>query len=381
MKLLIHDLSREEWEKISHRYPDVNVIADDNTIRPCNGCFSCWNRTPGECVIKDGYENMGRLIHHSEEVIVISRYTYGGFSSFVKNVFDRCLGYVLPQFEVVNSETHHKKRYDEDKAFIFVFYGPMLSDEDKDAARTYVQAVCANIRGHVEELIFEDIGSRDEKAKREKGKKEGKIVLLNPSMRYVNGNSQRLALKLKEYLNKDCQVIALQKYGKDKEGLYRELADASSIVLCTPLYIDGLPSQMIRFMEEYEKGYKGPSKKIYILANMGLYESSQLKNLFSAVRRWCEKMDFEYCGGMGVSAGELIGTLMEHIPFPVGPGKKMAAGMRILAQSVEKGERMEDIYREPYMFPRSLYILIANKNWDRTAVKNGIRKEDLYRQL
>ena len=72
---------------------------------------------------------------------------------------------------------------------------------------------------------------------------------------------------------------------------------------------------------------------------------------------------------------------MEHIPFPVGPGKKMAAGMRILAQFVEKGEKMEDIYREPYMFPRSLYILIANKNWDRTAVKNGIRKEDLYRQL
>ena len=85
--------------------------------------FCCWRKTPGECVIKDGYENMGALIHHADEVVVISKYTYGGFSSFVKNAFDRCIAYVLPQFEVIKGETHHKRRYDEDKAFTFIFYG------------------------------------------------------------------------------------------------------------------------------------------------------------------------------------------------------------------------------------------------------------------
>ena len=120
MNLVIHDLRTEEWNKVCSRYTGWHVISDQGSIRPCAGCFCCWNKTPGQCVIKDGYENMGALLHAADEVHVISRYTYGGFSSFVKNVFDRSLGYVLPQFEVINNETHHKKRYAEDNPFTFI---------------------------------------------------------------------------------------------------------------------------------------------------------------------------------------------------------------------------------------------------------------------
>ena len=76
---------------------------------------------------------MGSLIHHVDEGVVISRYTYGGFSGFVKNVFDRCLGYVLSQFEVAGGETHHQKRYDEDKPFTFIFYGHDLNEDEKNS--------------------------------------------------------------------------------------------------------------------------------------------------------------------------------------------------------------------------------------------------------
>ena len=113
MNLLIHDLSLDKRHEAEEAYPGWKVICDDGAIRPCVGCFSCWNRTPGRCVIRDGYEDIGALFHRAEEVVVISRYTWGGFSGFVKNVFDRCLGYALPHFEVIDGETQHKKRYDE----------------------------------------------------------------------------------------------------------------------------------------------------------------------------------------------------------------------------------------------------------------------------
>ena len=155
------------------------------------------------------------------------------------------------------------------------------------------------------------------------------------------------------------------------------LEDVETLVLCMPLYVDGVPSQMIRLMELFEQAYKGGSKKIYLLANMGLYESCQLQSLFGAVKQWCVKMNFSYCGGLGISAGELLGELMVHLPFRFGATKKAAEGMEQLAKAVNSGSTLSDIFAEPYAFPRALYIAIANLSWNRTARANGLRPGDL----
>ena len=382
MGLLIHDLSPEEWAKVSRDYDGWDIVTDNGSIRPCVGCFSCWNRDPGRCAIKDGYDNMGARIHHADEVVVISRYTYGGFSGFVKNVFDRCLGYVLPQFEVAGGESHHQKRYDEDKPFTFIFYGHGLSDDEKNSAKRYVTAVCTNIRGHVKEVIFRESEAeeavRTDTSVRPLG---GRTVLLNGSMRNKNGNSAKLAKQLAARLENEVESVDLKDWMKDMSGLVRKLEDVPAIVFCIPLYVDGLPSQVIRLMEKFEQEYRGGVKKIYVLANMGLYESSQLVNLFYAVTQWSRKMGFEYCGGLGVSAGELIGGLMEMIPFGKGPIRKTAEGMDLLACAINSGSRTYDIYAEPKGFPKWLFIQIANNNWDRLAKKNGIDPKELYRQL
>ncbi len=380
MKLVIHDLLEEEWERFSQDYRGWKVISD-KPIRPCNGCFCCWDKTPGQCTIKDGFENMGKLIHVADEITVVSRYTYGGFSSFIKNVFDRCLGYVLPQFEVVNGETHHKRRYDEDKPFSFVFYGRRLSEEEKDSARRYVNAVCANIRGHVRDITFKEVSYVPVPEKRIVYQTYDRAVLLNPSMRANRANSFRFARELSKRLKKQHEIVNMQKYINDPEGLMEILKDVPVIVLCTPLYVDGLPSQLIRLMERFEKEYHGLRKKIYVLANMGLYEASQLESLFDAVRQWCSEMGFDYCGGLGISAGELIGTLVEHIPFKTGPGKMNARGMKKLAKAINGDTASKDLYTQPFLFPRSLYISIANRNWNSLAKRNGLDPKELYRQL
>ena len=382
MKLLIHDLKPEDWARVKQSYDGWHVIADDKTIRPCIGCFSCWNKTPGRCVIKDGYDDIGVLLHRADEVAVISRYTYGGFSGFVKNVFDRCIGYALPQFEVIDGETHHRKRYDEDKPYTFLFYGHGLGETEKDCARRYVKAVCANTRGHVRDVLFrEEPGALPSGGRLSAVPSAGRVVLLNGSMRAANGNSAKLARRLEGYLKRDTAALDLRDYLGDLSKLVSAIEDASDIVLCTPLYLDGLPSQVIRFMETAQREYRGTSKRIYVLANMGLYESKQLVNLFAAVRQWCGQMGFVYCGGLGVSAGELIGVLMQHLPFDVGFTRNVARGMKRLAQAIDGRETAKEIFAEPFCFPRWLYIRIANSGWNKAAAANGIRPEDLFRQL
>ena len=34
----------------------INLYKKD--IKPCLGCFSCWSRTPGQCVIKDDMQDI-----------------------------------------------------------------------------------------------------------------------------------------------------------------------------------------------------------------------------------------------------------------------------------------------------------------------------------
>ncbi len=381
MKLVIHDLPAGEWEKVKADYADDRIVSDRGTIRPCVGCFCCWNKTPGRCVVRDGYENMGELIHRADEVVVISRYTYGGFSGFVKNVFDRSLGYVLPQFEIIDGETHHQKRYAEDKPFTFLFYGHDLSEAEKESARRYVKAVCANIRGYVNDVRFRECAEPEAAGEPADEKTPGKTVLLIGSMRSLRGNSAKLAEKLAVQLGGRCEIVPIQKHLADLPKLASALKRAETLVLCAPLYVDGLPAQVIRLLEQMPRDLGRVRQRVYVLANMGLYESRQLVNLFEAVKQWCDKTKAEYCGGLGVSAGELLGALMGVVPFRFGPARKAAQGLERLADAIRRGAKMDAVYAEPFCFPRSLFITIANRNWDRLARKNGLAPADLYRRL
>ena len=81
-------------EALSLRKINVYIISDTGTIRHCVGCFGCWIKTPGKCVLKDGYDNLGELLSKSEKLTIISRCFYGCYSPFVKNVLDSSISYI-----------------------------------------------------------------------------------------------------------------------------------------------------------------------------------------------------------------------------------------------------------------------------------------------
>ena len=78
MKLFICDLESKDFEKLIPDLPDeAKVISYDETIHHCIGCFGCWLKTPGSCIIRDNYGDMGEYLSRSEELIIISRCCYG----------------------------------------------------------------------------------------------------------------------------------------------------------------------------------------------------------------------------------------------------------------------------------------------------------------
>lgn len=155
MKLLIHDLSEEQFHNLFPAGTDnMNIVSDDGTIHQCIGCFGCWVKTPGTCVIKDKYQNMGELLSKSDDVIVISKCFYGGFSPFVKNVFDRSISYVHPYFVTRNGEMHHRLRYDHEIDMKVWFYGENITIQEKQTAEKLLKANSINLACNMLEINY-----------------------------------------------------------------------------------------------------------------------------------------------------------------------------------------------------------------------------------
>ncbi len=146
MKMIVHDLQQQEFAGwVDDPNAELMVISDNGTIRQCMGCFGCWTKTPGVCVIKDGYQNIGELLSKCDELIIISKCTYGSYSPFILNVLNRSISYMLPYFVTKNGETHHRNRYDNQFALSVHFYGDDITEAEMGTARNLVAANSMNL--------------------------------------------------------------------------------------------------------------------------------------------------------------------------------------------------------------------------------------------
>lgn len=155
MKLLIHDLESKDFKKIfPNQLDDTMVISNDGTIHHCIGCFGCWIKTPAACVIRDKYGDMGEYLSKCQEVILISKCCYGGFSPFVKNVLDRSISYIHPYFVIRNGEMHHRRRYKNHMDMRVWFYGENITGKEKQTSEKLVKANSINLDCHVSSISF-----------------------------------------------------------------------------------------------------------------------------------------------------------------------------------------------------------------------------------
>ncbi len=150
MKLVITDIADLKLS-INGEY---KLVQPQGNIHPCIGCFGCWVKTPGVCVIHDGYENTGIYMSQCDELIIISECCYGGYSPFVKNVVDRGLSYIHPDFVIRKGEMHHKRRYKNVISLSAYFYGDHITDAEKETAKNILQANADNYDGLVKEVKF-----------------------------------------------------------------------------------------------------------------------------------------------------------------------------------------------------------------------------------
>lgn len=84
-------------------------------IKPCLGCFSCWNRTPGQCCIQDDMRQIIQDLLWADITIWSFPLYYFTVPGSLKNLIDRQLPMVLPFMEEKEGQVgsgSHPARYD-----------------------------------------------------------------------------------------------------------------------------------------------------------------------------------------------------------------------------------------------------------------------------
>jgi len=144
MKVIIHDLNEHDFSSLGIGGNDFEVVNANGKFAPCTGCYGCWFKTPGTCKINDGLKNFGAFYGNCEEMVIISKNYYGGYSEAVKRILDRSVPASLPFFTYRSGKMRHRRRYNVKKKCLTVFlYGDCLEIEE-NTAKLLVEANRSN---------------------------------------------------------------------------------------------------------------------------------------------------------------------------------------------------------------------------------------------
>jgi hypothetical protein len=108
----LNNISKSIKEELENNNFEVEeILLKEKEIADCLGCFKCWVKTPGICIIDDyGREAAAQLIN-SELTIFLTPLVFGSYSFQLKKALDRMIPLISPYFKKVKGEIHHKKRY------------------------------------------------------------------------------------------------------------------------------------------------------------------------------------------------------------------------------------------------------------------------------
>jgi multimeric flavodoxin WrbA len=76
-----------------------NIFLVQRKISPCRGCFTCWIKTPGVCVIKDDMAELIRKFGESDIVVFATPVYVDNVTGIMKNFMDRLVAAADPHFE------------------------------------------------------------------------------------------------------------------------------------------------------------------------------------------------------------------------------------------------------------------------------------------
>lgn len=206
-----------------------------------------------------------------------------------------------------------------------------------------------------------------------------KIIIINGSPKTIKSNSEILGNYLfpllKENNIKKYYSIYFQLNDKTKNEIY----NSDVLIFIFPLYVDGIPSNLLKLLVKFEKeNVVRPKTKIYCIVNNGFYEGKQNFLALLHMKNWCKKVNAKWGQGIGIGSGELL-PYLKKFKLGQGPLKNLEKILNRFSRNILTLNNDKNIYINPN-WPKSLYFIQGSISWILKARKNNIKIRELFKK-
>ncbi len=206
------------------------------------------------------------------------------------------------------------------------------------------------------------------------------IMIINGSPKLGESTSELLIHHLVSMLGE--QIIRVVNVNRgvftSEDEEYLQKSDA--LVFVFPLYIDSIPSHLIKLLLRLESLTYQEGAHVYCIVNNGFYEGRQKKIAINQMQLWCRKTNLIWGQGLGSGTGEMI-PIVHNIPLGYGPNKSLGQNLNRIADNIINQKSDETILMQ-LDWPRPFWHRDASRYlWLPKAKKNGLSKKQMYRKM
>ncbi|MDR2448152.1 MAG: hypothetical protein LBD58_12845 [Treponema sp.] len=140
------------------------------------------------------------------------------------------------------------------------------------------------------------------------------ILVINGSPKKKGGASAFFSKALRFMLFPQKVMSKTIGLSRNYENIFTELRSVDIVILSVPLYVDGIPSPVIRFLQQMERYCVNNKCKfmLYVISNSGFVGGHQNRAHLEQYKCWCERAGIAWGGGLGIGGGVML-----HVIFYV----------------------------------------------------------------
>lgn len=305
-------------------------------VKFCTGCFGCWVKTPGECVVHDASREICRTVINGDFLLWAAPLRMGFPDATLKKMMDKSIPLIHPYFVVDHGEAHHRARYDH-----YPRVGLLLEKEaDTDAEDLRIVSdifsrTALNMKSRLEfafttENSATDVtraivdGGASVPFERNLAPIPGvrvtppmRLTVFNGSPRGAKGNTPVMLEQVVKGFTADGTRTAETFHLVRQNDLdrYREAFTAAEAVLVSfPLYTDAMPGIVKTFIEALEplRG-RANNPPLGFLVQSGFPESTHSRHVERYLAKLAARLGSPYLGAIIKGGCEGVRLMPENM--------------------------------------------------------------------